>query len=402
MTRILIIDDEPIFRKMIEHALSGIDCQLLMASDGKEGMELARSSPPDMIITDVVMPEMDGYTFTRLLRRLPGLEHVPLLVLTTQNELEDRVKAFEAGADGYLAKPFSPTELLAWVQALLRRGEAEKTVMLDHPRTSDVRPWIIAVHSLRGGVGCTSMSVNLGLAFRNLWACSSLIMDTVLPAGTVALMLNQSLRRTWADIANYPPEDLDLEVLEAITIRHESGLHYIASPTNPIEAETLTPNMLKQVINRLKNQYEYIILDIPHNFNDIALIALDIADVIIHILAPEMASFRAAAASLQTYQELNYPPEKIKVVLNLTLERYGLTRQQIEKALHLPLNLIIPYIPEKIIPAINYGKPILFYKPNDDLSILIERFAFHLSKQSHRKQLPKHPTKALERILKSR
>jgi CheY-like chemotaxis protein len=119
----LIIDDEAIYRKMVERTVLSMNHTVVEAQDGKQGLDMAQSLRPDLIICDVVMPEMDGYTFTRTLRRLPGFERIPILILTAQIELEDRIKAFEAGADGHLAKPFDPPELAAWVSGFLKRAE---------------------------------------------------------------------------------------------------------------------------------------------------------------------------------------------------------------------------------------------------------------------------------------
>ena len=113
MPRILVIDDEPLYHKMIAHALEAEKYQLDFASSGNEGFQKAKIHKPDLIITDVMMPDMDGYEVTRLLRREPDFAHTPILVLTAQAGLQNKLKSFEAGADDHLIKPFEPEELAA-------------------------------------------------------------------------------------------------------------------------------------------------------------------------------------------------------------------------------------------------------------------------------------------------
>ncbi len=400
MSKILMIDDEVIYRKIVGRAIRSTEHSLIEANDGKQGLELAQSAHPDLIICDVVMPEMDGYEFTRQLRRILGFERTPILILTAQFELEDRIKAFEAGADGHLAKPFDPPELVAWVDAFLKRAETANSSRIEKPKKITDKALTIAVHSLRGGAGCSSFAVNLGVAFNNLWGNQALLIDAASTAGQVALLLNSPLRRTWADIIQIPIQEIEAETLETITGMHESGLRFIAAPTQPVESETLTPEFFCTALELFQQEYEYIVIDLPHDFSKISQAALNAADLIFLVLAPEMASLRSAIAALNTYTRLGYPAEKIRLVLNRTFKHHGLSRQQIEKALHSPLQVTIPHAPDLFIPSLNYGRPVLFDQPNDDISILFEKLAFRVSKPKHRHLTPTNPTKALERLLK--
>src|SRR5215211_8798452 len=126
MTRVLIIDDEPINHKLVAHALESLHYELYFSANGMDGVAKARSLEPDLIITDVMMPEINGYEVTRILRREPQFAATPILVLTAQSGLQDKLKSFEAGADDHLTKPFEPAELVVRVTSLLRRVEAVK------------------------------------------------------------------------------------------------------------------------------------------------------------------------------------------------------------------------------------------------------------------------------------
>ena len=113
MTRILVIDDEPIYHKMIEHSLKEEGYDLIFALNGNQALSKAEMMNPDIIITDVVLPDIDGYEITRRIRKIPKFAQIPIIVLTSQAELKDKLAAFEAGADDYMGKPFQPEELIA-------------------------------------------------------------------------------------------------------------------------------------------------------------------------------------------------------------------------------------------------------------------------------------------------
>jgi pilus assembly protein CpaE len=341
------------------------------------------------------MPGLSGYEVTQRLRRDPRFAHIPILILTAQTELEDKLKAFEAGADDHMIKPFEPAELLARVSVLLRRSESMKALQQStQVQLPTVQSRLIAIHSLRGGIGCTSLAINLGLALQGLWACPTLLIDLVLTAGQVALMLNSSLKRTWADISNVKPTEVDLDVLQSITSKHESGLSFIAAPTLPSEAGLLTDDLLTMALKLLRTQYEYIVVDLPHDFGGTTLQVLDAAEVSVMLLAPEMASIRAAAAALDTYRKLNYGDEKIKLILNWTFERKGLPRKNIEAALRHSIDLVLPFAPDLFVEAINLGRPLLYSKPNEKVSQMIEWFASQISKPEHRSNVPAAPARA--------
>lgn len=401
MPTILTIDDEPLYTRLISIALEPLGYQVSVAINAKRGLELARHVRPDLIITDVMMPDMSGYEFIRQLRRDPDFAFTPILTLTSQSELQDKIKSFEAGADDHVTKPFEVEELVMRVAALLRRAEATRATQkpVVEPVAKEAAQ-LIAVHSLRGGIGCSSLAVNLSIALAGLWDAPTLLMDLVIMAGQVALMLNFPLKRTWADITHIEPTELDAEVARSVTNRHDSGAFFVSAPTYPSESEALKPDWLNSLLRVVRPHYDYIVTDIPHDFSDIALQALDVADVILLLMAPEMSSVRAAAAALDTYSKLDYPTDKIKLVLSNTFPRNGIPREKIESALSFPVTMIIPYVPDRFVDAINKGQPILFSQPEEPVSALLEDFAFSLSKERHKKTKPALPTAGWKRVYK--
>jgi two-component system response regulator MprA len=122
MPSILVIDDDEQLRTALRRTLTFDGYRVLVARDGEDGLFQARSEEPDLIVLDLLMPGLDGLEVCRRLRADGG---VPILVLTARDEVADRVRGLDAGADDYLVKPFAVDEFLARVRALLRRRNAE-------------------------------------------------------------------------------------------------------------------------------------------------------------------------------------------------------------------------------------------------------------------------------------
>lgn len=397
MPRVLVIDDDRIIRKVVEKSLVTLGYDVILTDSGEEGLRAIKSVQPDIVIVDKLMPGIDGLEVTRRLRNEPKFAHLPILVLTGQSDLEDKLSAFEAGADDYLSKPFESAELAARLTALLRRADALKTAQTNKTEAAD-DAHTIAVHTMRGGIGASSLAVNLAIALRNLWQSTTLLTDMVFSSGQLSLMLNTPTKHTWARLTEMEMDDLDHSSIAGIVGNHECGLHLLAAPANPAEAERINAPLVERALAIARSRYEYVVADLPHDFSNVSLSVLDKADQVLLLLAPEIASVRAAAIALDTYAQLGYEEEKIKLVLNWTFEQGGLSRKKIEATLRHPIALVIPFAPKRFVSAINRGVPLLFEKPADPVSALIEDFAFHISKETNRSIPPAAPSEAWHRV----
>lgn len=397
MIRVLVIDDDRLIRRVIQKALSDLNYEVIETEDGLEALKRIKSILPDAVIVDKMMPGIDGFEVTRRLRREPELAHIPILVLTGESDLQEKLAAFEAGADDYLCKPFAAAELAARLHVLLRRAKALESAQAQTLQKSE-QAKVISVHSLRGGIGTSTVANNLAIGLNSLWHTPTLLLDMVPNAGQQALMLNMSVKRTWADLGMISPDELDLNTFSAITRQHDSGLHLIASPKMPTDAEGVTTEHFELGFKFLKSRYEYIITDLPHDFSGLTIEALEASDLILLVTSPEIASIRAASIALETYKQLNYPEEKIKIVLNWTFERDGLAHEAIESALHAPIQLVIPYGGRRFVNAINRGIPLLHEMPEDPIAELLEDFSFRLSKETHQSIAPASPSAAWHRL----
>ncbi len=116
---ILAVDDSASMRQMVNFTLKGAGYAVVQAVDGVEALEYARQHPVDLVLTDVNMPRMDGITLVRELRALPAYRYTPMLVLTTESSQDKKMQGKQAGATGWIVKPFNPDQLLATIARVL-------------------------------------------------------------------------------------------------------------------------------------------------------------------------------------------------------------------------------------------------------------------------------------------
>lgn len=385
--KILIVDDEPITIRLVRAALAKTGYEILSASNGREAFESIQAKKPDLIILDVMLPDINGFEICARLRQDPLTKMLPVMMLTTLNTVEEKVKGFQAGADDYLPKPFSPDELLMRVQVLIRRSEP-----LIEAQREETQGKLISVFSLRGGVGVSTLASNLAAGLTKLWDTPAVLVDLVLASGQCALMLNMPFYHSWDDLSWMPIDEIETEQVEQVLLQHTTGTRLLASSPDPEKAEILSADVVNKVLALLRRRYRHIIVDLPHDFSDLTIAALDQSDLIIGVMAPELASVRAMGIALKTFEKLGYDPEKTFLILNWIFQKNGLAKKDIEAALHHPIKLVMPFAPEPLVNSINMGVPVVVSEQETPLSAFFEDFAFLISDDSLRKKRPASPT----------
>jgi pilus assembly protein CpaE len=276
--------------------------------------------------------------------------------------------------------------------------ESSEALFFKEKPRDDLDGWLIAVHSLRGGLGCTSIAVNLAIGLQNLWGYPTLLMDNDFVSGQVALMLNASAPRTWADLFAKPDGEFEIDDLASIISFHDSGLHFLAAPANSAEKLNLSHLTLKTALEASLKKYDYLVADLAHDFNDATMEVLKAADRVLLVLSPEIVSVRLAATALRGYRERHFDSNKVQLVLVQNSPQSQLKESEIEKALDHSISHTIPFAPKASNWAISAGVPFLIRDYKIPISSAIEDLAFLSSKPIHQENPPPKPSNTWKRL----
>jgi pilus assembly protein CpaE len=379
---VLLLADDVADVADIARAL-GDACIVLPTAAARGGVPEDAASARLVVVDAPVVAEKLG-----LVRRLRGSDtagRLALLVVTVDQSVEGRIAAFDAGADDVLARPFSDEELTARAEALVRRAEragpVQATAVAEAPRSGSAR--LIAVHSLRGGVGATSIAVNLALSLRNLWEAQVLMLDLVPEAGQAGFYLNADTPRSWAQLVERASTGSVRDEIDWVTLHHQSGIDLIASPDHEPPALSDPIPLLEEFLAAANERYDYVVVDLPHDFGPIASRTLDLADIVIVPVAPDLASVRAASIALASYRERGYPHEKVRLVVNTTTGRGSVPVADVEKGLRERVEVVLPYAPDAFLAAINKGRPIAVGDPEQPIARLVSDLAYRISLTRH-------------------
>jgi pilus assembly protein CpaE len=390
---ILLVDDSEIMLKHVSKALKAEGYEIYSADSGKAALEITRKMVPSLALLDVFLPDMDGYQICKALRSDPRSANIPIIMLTGFSDLDNRLKAFEAGADDFMQKPFQLEELLARIKVHLRQAAPSIPVIETNNQFHK-----IAVFSLRGGIGVSTLAVNLAAGFSQLWGAPTLLADLAFLSGQSALMLDIPLRNTWANLGELKPEEIDLETLERVLLHHSSGLDVLAAPRRIEDAQEISEKHVQRMIELAGKIYKYLIMDLPHDFSLPTLSALDLSDRILLLTAPDLASVHCASNVLNTLKGLGYPDEKIQLVMNCYFSTSGLARKDIENLLQKPISVVIPNMPDTLVTAITLGKPVVLDASKTE-GAFFEDLAYFWSMDEYKKNAPANPTAAWQRVM---
>src|SRR4051812_19387397 len=215
--RILIVDDDIDSLKLIGLMLQRQGYEIAAASSGGQAIAKALAETPDLIILDVMMPDMDGYEVCRRLRADAETRPIPIIMFTAKTLVDDKVAGFEAGADDYLTKPTHPAELASRVKSVLARSGVPQA------KAEPQRGSTIGVLGAKGGVGTTTVALNIAAAFLTKTE-KPIVADFRLGSGSLGLFLGFNQSYGMANVLSKPAADIRTATIESELVNHASGL----------------------------------------------------------------------------------------------------------------------------------------------------------------------------------
>lgn len=354
---ILFVDDEEQIRKLLNAWLTRQGYKVTLASDGIEALKAIRLKMPDLLITDVTMPNMTGLELTRQLRADHRTARMPIVMLSARKQANEVLSGYSEGADEYVAKPVEMAVLAAKVEVLLKRFKAihgEK----EEARAGSV---ILFVHA-KGGVGCSTLAVNSAVELAGTPIRRVALLDINLEFGNAHMLLNLRPQRTLADIASTAPDELDDDAFTRfLTTEEKTRVSVLAACDKPERAELVNVPLVQQTLDRLRKRFDYVVVDTPATFSQQVLAALDVAVKIIVVTSAHLAAVKATKDMLDVLEKLSYPRDRIILVVNRT-SAGGIETDSVTKFFERKPDLVIPHTPA-CDDAADRGQPLIALHP---------------------------------------
>src|SRR6185503_13968627 len=227
-----------------------------------------------------------------------------------------------------------------------------------------------AVFSSKGGCGTSFIATNLAAAS----GMRTVLVDLNLQAGDLPLFLGIDPKYSFADMAENRAR-LDDSLINSFVAPYSSNLWLLAAPKEADSADEIEPEHVFDVLQRLRESFEYIVLDPQHTFDSITLAALDLSDEIVLVLTLDIPAIRSTQRALEIFDRLGYPRKKIRIVVNRWSKQIDLDLREVEKFLGEPIIGFIPSDYQVAVTSINLGQPLVKSDPSSKIANEIRRIA---------------------------
>src|SRR4051794_10886987 len=380
--KILVVDDDPNVQRLLQYTLKQEGYDVIVAPDGAEGFRLWGAEAPDLILLDVMLPKLDGYQVATKIRSEEGnASHVPIIMLTAEQEVEQKVRGLRAGADDYLIKPFHPAELLARIKSLLARFA---------PKEAATRPplgRVLAFYGAKGGVGTTTIAINAAIALHRELGRKVCLVDGNLQFGDHRVFLDLGLdKKSIVDLVSAPTIDSDL--VRQVMVKHDSGVDLLLAPPSPETAELVDHDQMIVILDVLRKLYDYVVIDIDKRLDDINLGVLEAADTMFVVMTADLSCLKNVRLVLETIGHLGYEADKVQLVLNRSNAFTGINVKNAEGALKRTIDHQIVNEYRGAISSLNSGAPFMFTKADSLLGRALLGFARTVDKAPIAEKVP--------------
>ncbi len=349
--------------KEIRTALSADSrVQLLAGGDDADQLyeEIIRLKPMAAIITIGANSDQAIKFIRRLSSEAPK---TALIAAAHRAAPELLLQSLRAGAREFLQLPISAPEL----NTVLDRAAAFCAGQLEAPKK---KGRMIAVFSSKGGCGTSFIATNLAVST----PARTILVDLNLQAGDLPLFLGVNQKYSFADMAENR-ERLDEALIHSFVTPYSSSLSLLAAPKEADSADEIKPEHVFEVLQRLRESYDYVVLDPQHTFDSITLAALDQSDEILLVLSLDIPAIRSTQRALEIFDRLGYPRKKVRIVVNRWSKQIDLDLRQVEKFLSEPVVGFVPSDYQTAVNSINLGQPIVQFDPTCKISLEIRRIA---------------------------
>jgi len=349
--KILIVDDDIDTLKLVGLMLQKQGYQIVAANNGEQGLTQAEAENPDLILLDVMMPEMDGYEVAKRLRANQLTANTPILMFTAKTQLDDKVTGFEAGADDYLTKPTHPTELSAHVKSLLARSSKGK--ISTSPLPTESRSITIGILAPHGGQGVTTTAVNLGDALRLVSKTDVIVAELRPGMGTLGPDMGETNPKILSELVSSNLSGLTRQKIKENLFIHGTGLRLLFGSVQPKDGlliNALEP--MEALVNRMSYLAPYLVLDLGAGLTPLTQKLAPVCNYFLVLVEPVTNSVIHSKALMADLAELSGSKQKIHaVIVNRIRSDTQLNMTQVEELLGQTPMIAITPAPEMLYTA---------------------------------------------------
>jgi pilus assembly protein CpaE len=404
---VLIVDDIPETRENLRKLLYfEPDIEIVgTAENGRQAIDKARTLQPNIILMDINMPDMDGITASQEIGKVAPRTQV--IMMSVQSEADYLRRSMLAGAMDFLTKPFTSEELSSSIHRVYEMGASRRAstpsiasipagssgASLAADRRPSKRGKLLLVYSPKGGTGCSMLASNLAIALAQVTSKQVALIDASLQFGDVNVLLNLQSSLSMVDATSRLSE-LDADLVNALTTLHPSGLRVLPAPPTPVAFERISPDGFKRVVSKFLDQFDYVVLDTWSYLDDIVLAGIDLAERILVVMTPEIPSVKSTKQFFEIAEALEFPSQRIDLILNKVIPRDGVRPDQIEENLKHVFAARLDFEPKGVRQTINQGLPLVLAQPNHPISQSCLRLA-----QYEVTELEPKPAEELEEVM---
>jgi DNA-binding response OmpR family regulator len=379
--KILIIDDDLDTLRLVGLMLQRQGYQIAAATNGQQGLEKALDDKPNLILLDVMMPDMDGYEVTRRLRANPQTVDIPILMFTAKTQLDDKVTGFEVGADDYLTKPTHPSELQSHVKALLARSA--KSLEKADTAIHEQHGFVIGMIAARGGLGVSTLATNLATSLFKKVQADVILAELTPGQGSLALDLGIETDKGLATLLGKPPVEITRSNVVEQLATHDAGFKALLASNHPRDFHLINQvSQYENVVARLSTLGRFIVLDMGMGLPPFVQRLLPLINELIVVVEGVPNTIAHTRALIQDLIEFGTDKNRIAPVLNNRLRSESLMPwAEVQEQLGHSIAATLTPAPELFAQASRLKTPAVLCQPESltaqQINKLVERIAEH-------------------------
>lgn len=377
--KILVVDDDVDSLKLIGLMLQRQGYEVITANAGQPAIQKSFAEKPDLIILDVMMPDMDGYEVCKRLRAEPTTKEIPIIMFTAKTLVDDKVVAFEIGVDDYLTKPTHPAELSARVKNVLLRSQQKRGAAKQEQ--ASYGGLSIAFLGVKGGVGTTTLAANVGAILAQKE--STILADLRPGQGSLGLSLGFARAQGLANVLSRPANEINARLVDDNTVTHNSGLKLLLSSVRPQESQlTTTPEAVSAMLRGMSELAHYRLVDVGAGLNRLNVRLIRDMDQTIILVEPNRVTLTIAREMLGEIERLNVGAGRTSLVIfNRVQSSLQIPWQEVEQTLNHEVTAIISPAPELAFQAAEAGFPLAHFQPSSIVAGQISKLVEELVKR---------------------